>query len=54
MRFLKWREEKRHKRAGTMAALPPADEVRERIVRKVMAVKRHKELMAKRAAEKGA
>ena len=53
LRFLKWREEKRHKRAGTMAALPSAEAARERILRKVMAVKRHQELMAKRASEGG-
>ncbi len=51
LRFLKWRAEKRRGQAGPMAALPPAAEVRERILRKVMAVKRHKALMAKRAGE---
>ena len=51
MRFLKWRADKKRGLAAPMAALPPAEEVRERIVRKVVAIKRHKALMAKRAGE---
>ena len=49
LRFLKWRADKKRGEPRSMAALPPAAEVRERIVRKVLAVKRHEALMAKRA-----
>jgi hypothetical protein len=48
MRFLKWREDKRRGRQGPGAALPSAEEVRERIVRKVAAIRRHKALEAAR------
>ena len=51
IRFLKWRAERKRGQTGAMAALPPAEEVRERIVRKVAAIKRHKALMARRAGE---
>ncbi len=51
MRFLKWRREAKSGRRGTAAALPPAEEVRERILRKVTAIQRHKALTARRAAE---
>ncbi len=52
MRFLKWRAERKEKGAGA-AALPPAAEVRERILRKIEAIRRHKALTARRAAEDG-
>ncbi|HYN46509.1 MAG TPA: terminase family protein [Allosphingosinicella sp.] len=44
MRFLKWREEKRRARGrrGRAAAPPTIEEVTERIVRKVEAIKRHR------------
>lgn len=42
LRFLKWREEKRRGRRAAVAALPPAEEVRARIVRKVLAIKAHR------------
>lgn len=51
IRFLKWRAEEKSGRRRPIAALPPADEVRERIVRKVMAIKRHKEREEKRREE---
>jgi hypothetical protein len=51
MRFLKWRREAKGGRRGTAAALPPAEEVRERILRKVTAIQRHKALAARRTAE---
>jgi hypothetical protein len=51
LRFLKWREEKRRGRPGVAAALPPVEEVRERIIRKVEAIKRHREREEKRAEE---
>lgn len=53
MRFLRWRAEKKRGKPGRMAALPPAEEVRERIVRKVAAIQRHKALKARRAEEDG-
>jgi hypothetical protein len=48
LRILKWREAKRlgiakAGRNGRVAALPPVDEVRERILRKVAAIKRHRQ-----------
>lgn len=49
LRFLKWREDKRRGRRASVAALPPVEEARERILRKVIAMKRHKE---KREAER--
>jgi hypothetical protein len=48
LKFLKWREEKRRGKSGAGVALPDADKVRERIVAKVVAVKRHREAMARR------
>lgn len=51
LKFLKWRQEKRHGRRTAVRALPQAEAVRERIVAKVMAVKRHKGLVVKRQAE---
>lgn len=53
LRFLKWRADKRSGARVGIAALPPAGEVRERIVRKVAAIKKHKEREARRAAEDG-
>jgi hypothetical protein len=45
MRFLKWREEKRRGggRRGRIPAPPDIDAVRARIIRKVAAIKRHRE-----------
>lgn len=45
LRFLKWREEKRRGRGrrGRVAAPPSVDDVTERIVKKVEAIKRHRE-----------
>ncbi|HEV2745774.1 MAG TPA: hypothetical protein VGW34_00570 [Allosphingosinicella sp.] len=51
MRFLKWRADKKRGAAGPIAALPPAEAVRERILAKVAAVRRHEALRAKRRAE---
>lgn len=51
LRFLKWREEKRRGRRGSAPALPSAGEVRERIVRKVEALKRYEAREAARRAE---
>jgi molybdenum-dependent DNA-binding transcriptional regulator ModE len=48
LRFLKWREDKRRGKGGAMAALPPADEARARILRKIEAIKRHEAREAKR------
>lgn len=44
MRFLKWREEKRRGggRRGRIPAPPPIEEVTERIVRRVEAIRRHR------------
>lgn len=42
LRFLKWREDKRRGQRGMTAALPPAEDVRARLIRKVQAVKRHR------------
>lgn len=42
LRFLKWRSDKRRGARGAVAALPPAEEVRERILRKVAAIRKHK------------
>lgn len=53
MRFLKWRRDERGGRRGAAAALPPAEEVRERILRKVAAIQRHKALAARRRDEEG-
>lgn len=54
LRFLKWREEKRRGRSAATAALPSAEAVRERIIRKVQAVKRHRAREAERRDEEGA
>jgi hypothetical protein len=43
LRFLKWRAEQKRGQAGANAALPSADDVRERIARSVAALRRHKE-----------
>ena len=51
LRFLKWRSDKRRGARGSIAALPPAEEVRARIIRKVAAIKRHEAREARRAAE---
>lgn len=53
LRFLKWREEKRRGRAGAVAALPSAADVRARIIRKVAAIKRHRAREAERRGEDG-
>jgi molybdenum-dependent DNA-binding transcriptional regulator ModE len=49
LRFLKWREDKRRGRGRAIAALPPAGDVRARIMRKIEAIKRHRAREAKRA-----
>lgn len=48
MRFLKWREEKRRGggRRGPMAKLPTIEEVTEKIIRQVEAIKRHRRRQA--------
>lgn len=52
LRFLKWRAEQKRGQAGAGAALPSADDVRERIARSVAALRRHKEREeARRRAE---
>ena len=43
LRFLKWREDKRRGRPGVVAALPPVEEVRERIIARVEAIIRHRQ-----------
>lgn len=51
MRFLKWRADLKSGRRGAVPALPSVEAVRERIVRKVAAIRRHKALEAKRREE---
>ena len=51
MRFLKLRREGKSGRSRIQAALPPEEEVRERIVRKVLALQRHKAREARRREE---
>ena len=53
MRFLKLRRERKNGRQTATAALPSAAEVRERIVRKVLAIKKHKAREARRRREEG-
>ena len=53
LRFLKWREEKRRGKHAPMLALPDAEAVRERIVRKAMAIRRHRERKAERDRREG-
>jgi hypothetical protein len=52
LRFLKWRAEQKRGKAGPGAALPSAEDVRERIARSIAALRRHKERdEARRRAE---
>lgn len=52
LRFLKWREEKKRRLRAPTAALPSAEEARERIARGVAALRRYNEReAARRAAE---
>lgn len=51
LRFLKLRREGKIGRNAANAPLPAAGDVRERIIRKVLAIKRHKALEAKRRRE---
>jgi molybdenum-dependent DNA-binding transcriptional regulator ModE len=51
LRFLKWRTDRKGSRPASAAALPSAEEVRERILRKVAAIRRYEEREAAREAE---
>jgi hypothetical protein len=53
MRFLKWREEKRRGsgRRAPKAKPPPIEEVTEKIVRRVAAIERHRQLQAEKETD---
>ena len=53
LRFLKWREQKRQGRQRAVAALPPVEDVRERILRKISAIRAHQLREAERRAREG-
>ncbi|HYG29995.1 MAG TPA: hypothetical protein VD887_07255 [Allosphingosinicella sp.] len=53
IRFLKWRRDGKNGRHKRTAALPPAEEVRARIVRKVTALKKHRLREERRRREQG-
>ena len=53
IRFLKWRRDGKNGRHKRLAALPSAQEVRERIVRKVTALKKHRLREERRRREEG-
>lgn len=53
LRFLKLRREAKGGRKAPTAALPDAEDVRERIVRKAIAIRRHREREERRRREEG-